>query len=291
MRSPGAFVKKYKLEILLVAPLLLYMVVFTYGPVLQLAAMSLDANGDARGFVPGLDHYREVLGHYQFPRALFNTLFVTFTGLFLELTLGLFVAVQLNRHIRFRGAFRAFYLLPLGVPTIVAAANMRWIFDTNGFINKVLMHLEVIDIPINWGAGGFLTLFTIVVSDMWKVTPMVMLILLAGLESIPDEIYEAAKMDGAYAFQTFRRITLPLLKPSITMALVIRGIDSFRILELPLVLAGKSEPVLSTFAYFEYHEALNPYTSAADSVILLLLILVSIAGYLWLSGSEETVRA
>ncbi len=91
-------------------------------------------------------------------------------------------------------------------------------------------------------------------------------------------------MDGARAGQRFRRITLPLLKPSITMALVIRGIDCFRIFEMPLVLTGKSLPVLSTFAWTEYSEALNPHTSAADSVILLLLILLSIAGYLWISG-------
>jgi trehalose transport system permease protein len=280
LQPEPTFLRKQSTKILLLLPLFSYIAVFTGLPMLQVVGMSFDTNGDAKGIAWGLENYRVILGHFQFAKAFFNTVFITFVGLGLELTLGLFVAVQLNRHIKFRGIIRAVYLLPLGIPTIVAAANMRYIFDTHGFLNDALASLGMIDLPINWGAGGILTLMSIVAADMWKVTPMVMLILLAGLESIPEEIYDAARMDGAYGFTTFRRITLPLLKPSITMAIIIRGIDSFRIFELPLVLAGRSEPVLSTYAYSEYHDALNPYTSAADSVILLLLILISVTTYL-----------
>jgi trehalose transport system permease protein len=290
MARLSRFPRAHGFEIVLLLPLLLYIAAFTYVPVLQLIGLSFDANGRALGFEFGLANYAQLFRHFQFVDALLNTLFITFAGLALELTVGLFIAIQLNRRFPLRGAFRALYLLPLGVPTIVAAANMRYIFDSNGWLNQTLLSLGVIGTPVDWGGGGILTLLTVVVADMWKVTPMVMLILLAGLESIPEELYEAAKIDGAHAWQRFRHVTLPLLKPAITMALVIRGIDCFRIFEIPLVLAGKSGPVLSTFAWTEYSEALNPYTSAADSVILLLLILVCIAGYLRLAGGAATAR-
>jgi trehalose transport system permease protein len=125
------------------------------------------------------------------------------------------------------------------------------------------------------------------VADMWKVTPVVILILLAGLESIPGEVYEASNIDGATAWQTFRYITLPLLKPSITMALILRGIDAFRVFELMLVLAGRATPVLSTFAYDEYNNYANAYSSAAASTILVVIIAVFIIGYLKITDSGE----
>lgn len=282
-----SFIKKYYFEIMLITPLVLYLAASTYAPVLQVIAMSFDANGDAPGFEFGLRNYADIFQHYQFARAFFNTLFISFAGLTLELTLGLFVAVELNKRFKFRGFMRSLYILPLGIPTIVAAVIMRYIFDTSGFLNQLLLKIGLIDSPVIWGEGGLLTLMTVVIADMWKVTPVVMLILLAGLENIPNDIYESAKIDGASPFQTFRRITLPLLKPAITMALVIRGIDAFRIFELPLVMAGKSEPVLGTFVYSEFVEALNPYGSAAAAVILLMLILLSVSAYLWFSGAKS----
>jgi trehalose transport system permease protein len=114
-----------------------------------------------------------------------------------------------------------------------------------------------------------------------------MLILLAGIESIPEELYEAARIDGANPWRIFWKITLPLLKPSITVALIIRGIDAFRIFELPLILVGRTEPVMSTYAYFEYVEAVNPHTSAAAGTLLLVMILVTLVGYLRVAGSKE----
>ncbi|MBN1383159.1 MAG: sugar ABC transporter permease [Deltaproteobacteria bacterium] len=287
MERVNSFVGRYYFEILLISPLFLYLAVSTYSPVIQVIGMSFDANQEQTGFEFGFYNYISIFGHFQFLQALFNTFFISMVGLALELSLGLFVAIQLNKRIKFRGIIRSVYILPLGIPTIVAASNMRYIFDTNGFLNNVLMSLNIIDLSIDWGAGGIITLLTIVIADMWKVTPLVMLILLAGLENIPEDIYESAKIDGASSFQIFRRITLPLLKPAITMALVIRGIDSFRIFELPLVLAGKSEPVLGTFVYSEYNEALNPYTSSAAAVILLMMIILFIVSYLWFSGTKE----
>lgn len=140
---------------------------------------------------------------------------------------------------------------------------------------------------MDWASGGFKTLLMVSIADMWKVTPLVILLLLAGLESIPDEVYEASNIDGATVWQTFKYVTLPLLKPSITMALILRAIDAFRIFELVLVLAGRATPVISTFAYDEYNNYANAYTSAAASTILLLIIAVFIVSYLKIGGTKE----
>lgn len=275
------------LHIILVAPLLLYILGFTLAPVIQTFIMSFQ---DKQSGVFTLANYSYIMGHFQFKSAVINTLIVTFAGLSLEVVMGLILALLLTRGLKGQGVFRMLFLIPLGVPTIVAASNMRYIFDTYGIVNEIMIKMGLIDIPLDWTGGGALTLISIIVADMWKVTPLVMLILIAGLESIPKSLYESAEVDGATTWQKFRRITLPLLKPAITMALVIRGIDAFRIFEIPITLAGRSMPVLSTYAFYEYNEALNPYTSAASSVILLVMIFVAIGSYLKIAGGSEVIR-
>jgi trehalose transport system permease protein len=278
--------RKRKLEISLTIPLFGYIILLTFVPVLYAIYLSvIDPSADT--FT--LRHYREIIFHFQFRQALFNTLFITFAGLFLELCLGMVMALLLSRDFWGRGPLRAIFLISLGVPTIVTAANMRYIFDTTGLLNETLLGLGLLHVPYDWTQGGLPTLMAVIVADMWKVTPLVMLILLAGIEAIPREIYEAAKIDGASRWGEFWAITLPLLRPSITIALIIRGIDAFRIFELPLVLVGRTEPVMSTYAYFEYFEALNPHTSAAAGTLLLAMILITIIGYLKITGSREIV--
>jgi trehalose transport system permease protein len=252
--------------------------------------VSLSFRDQFTGTFPTLDNYWALVEHFQFWEAVANTLFITGVGLTLELCLGLAMALSLSIPFWGRGLARALMLLPLGIPTIVSAANMRYIFGTVGYLNEALLRLGLIDVPIDWVSSGLRSLLTVVVADMWKVTPLVMLILLAGLEGIPGELYETAMIDGAGPWQRFRHITVPLLKPSITAALVIRGIDAFRIFALPLTLVGRSTPVLSTYAYFEYVEYQNPYTSAASATILVVMILSAILAYLWIAGTEEVIR-
>ncbi|MBW2121947.1 MAG: sugar ABC transporter permease [Deltaproteobacteria bacterium] len=268
-------------------PLVGYIILLTVVPVFY--ALYLSLVDPASGKLT-LHHYGEIVFHFQFRQALFNTLFITFVGLFLELCLAMVMALTLSRNFTGRGVLRAILLVSLGVPTIVAAANMRYIFDTTGLLNEVLLRLGILRVPYDWARGGIPTLMTIIAADMWKVTPLVMLILLAGIEAIPKELYESARIDGAGPWKEFWRITLPLLRPSITIALVIRGIDAFRIFELPLVLVGRTEPVMSTYAYFEYFEADNPNTSAAAGTILLIMILVTVIGYLRIMGTREVGR-
>jgi trehalose transport system permease protein len=120
----------------------------------------------------------------------------------------------------------------------------------------------------------------ILVVELWKVTPLVTLILLAGLEGIPESALEAAQIDGAGPWRRFWYVTLPLLRPAFVTAVVLRATDAFRIFELPLILTGKSLPVLGTFAYSEYYDYNNPFTSAAAASLLLGLIALFLAGYL-----------
>jgi len=264
----------------------LYLAALTVVPVFSTLLSSLQTpQGDW-----GLGAYRTIVSHYQFGEAVANTLMVTALGLGLELALGLAAALALAGGGRVFAWARVALLVPLGVPTIVAASAMRYIFGTAGYLNEVLYRLGVIDLPIDWTGSRWLAVITVAVADTWKVTPLVMLILLAGLQAIPRQLYEAARTDGATGWQQFARITLPLLRPAITMALIVRGVDAFRIFALPLALAGRNLPVLSTYAYVEYLEYGNPNTAAASSTLLLLMILVTVAAYLRFAGREEALR-
>ncbi|NIQ37711.1 MAG: ABC transporter permease subunit [Proteobacteria bacterium] len=278
------FFRKKGVEISLTVPLVGYIVLLTIVPVFYVIYLSL-VDPSAHKFT--LRHYREIIFHFQFRQALFNTFFITFVGLFLELCLGMVMALILSQDFSGRGFFRALVLISLGVPTIVAAANMRYIFDTSGLLNEVLIRIGLFRVPVDWTKGGLTSLMVVVAADMWKVTPLVMLILLAGIESIPPQLYESARIDGASRWKEFWKITLPLLRPSITMALIIRGIDAFRIFEMPLILSGRTLPVMSTYSYFEYFEAINPNTSAAAGTILLLMIVIAIIGTLRIVESKE----
>lgn len=270
--------RRHWLEVLLVAPLAFYILGFTLGPVLYTIFMGFQDS--VTGRFPTLRNYAEIIDG-QFAKALGNTVFITVVGVTLEIAIGLLLALILSRSFRGKGLVRALLLVPLGVPTLVSALNMSYIFRTTGYLNELLYRLGLIEVPIDWASGGLRTLMMVVLADLWKVTPIVTLLLLAGLESIPRDVYEAAEVDGAKAWQRFLYVTLPLLRPSITMAVILRTIDTFRIFDLPLVLAGRVTPVLATYTYFEYFNYNNEFTSAASATILLLLIMLLTGVYLY----------
>ncbi|GAX89508.1 carbohydrate ABC transporter permease [Effusibacillus lacus] len=272
------WLKRYRMETLLLAPLVIYILGLTVVPVLRAIVMGFQKKGTEEWT---LDNYRYLFSRPEFSDAFWNTLIITVVGLSLQIAIGLIVALSLKHITKGKGIFRTLTMIPMGVPTLVSGVTMIYIFATSGYLNELLYDLKLSEVPIDWAAGGFSTLMMIVVADMWKVMPIVVLLLLAGLESISDDVYEAAKVDGATPWQTFWRITLPLLRPSITMALILRAIDAFRIFELPLVLAGRNTPVLSTYAYTEYGTYNNPYTSGAASTILLLMIVAFIFLYMF----------
>lgn len=269
---------RHWLDLLLVAPLVLYILFFMLVPVGQSIYLSfMSASGDGLTF----DNYRTVVNRSQFQAAFVNTLGITAMGVTMEMIAGIIIALMLSRAFRGRGLFRSIVLVPLGVPTLVAGAAMLYFVGFNGYLNEVLLDLGIIDTPIYWQQSGPRGMFAIAIADLWKTTPLVVLILLAGLESIPGDVYEAASVDGAGGWQRFWHHTIPLLMPAITMALILRVIDAFRIFDIALVLAGQAIPVMSSFVYFDYRAgSINTATAAA--VILLLMILVFVVAYLLL---------
>ncbi|RMF87440.1 MAG: sugar ABC transporter permease [Nitrospinota bacterium] len=267
-------------------PLLCYLFAFTLVPLLASLKMSITA--PEQGGFPSGQNFRYLLSHGQFDDALFNTIAITLLGLCLQLVVGMILALMMHRTFWGRGLIRTIVLIPMGVPTIVSGVIFTYVFDIGGYLNELLFRLGEISHPIDWQAGGLRTILSVVFADMWKVTPLVTLILLAGLESIPEEVYEAGAVDGVTPLSRFFFLTLPLLKPSITMAVILRAIDAFRIFEIPLILTGKTTPVLATFAYFEYYEYNNPYTSAAAATLLTAIILGFILLYLFLVERKES---
>ena len=270
------WLKKYKLEIAMVLPFAAYILYFMLVPVVQSIWYSFVHAGTSD---LTLDNYRDVMNQSTFSDAFTNTLGITAIGVTLEMVIGMGIAVMLSRQFRGRGLFRTVVLLPLGVPTLVAGAAMLYFVGFNGYLNRILIDLNIIDIPIYWQESGWKGMVSIALADVWKALPLVVLILLAGLEGIPEDVYEAAGIDGATGWQKFIHHTLPLLMPSITMALILRSIDAFRIFDIAMVLAGQSVPVMSSFVYFEY-AARNVNVASAAAVILLLMIAVWVVLYM-----------
>jgi trehalose transport system permease protein len=290
-----AWVGRYRFELALVAPLLIYMIVLTIVPILDTIRISFTARSDLS--FPSLASYGAVFGSEVFRQAVVNTLIVALLSLALEMTIGLGVALALHAPFRGRGFVRTVMLVPLGVPTIVSGAVMILLFSRSGYINALIASFYDV-LPgdpqfqaINWTGGGFLTLLTIAIADMWKVLPVVTLIFLAGLQSIPEEVYEAADVDGATKWQRFWRVTLPLLLPYVTMALILRAIDVFRIFELALVIGGiRVAPVLGSYIGSRYlPPSSDPFTAASASMVLFVIIMVFIVLYLRFVAARREV--
>ena len=273
----GHLLRTYWLETLMVLPLALYIGLLTLVPVLQ--AIALGFTDRYSGAFPTLANYEYIVSRPDFGDAVVNTIGITLIGVTLEMTVGLILALMLARAFRGRGLFRTVILTPMGVPTLVAGAAMLYFFRTNGYVNELLLRFGLIDVPVYWTESGLRGMFAVALADMWKVTPIVVLLLLAGLEAIPGDVYEAADVDGASPWETFRSITFPLLMPSITMALILRAIDAFRIFDVVMVMASRSIPVMSTFVYINYFDFQDQYTASAAATILLLMIVAFVAAY------------
>ncbi len=286
IRGLAAAVRRHGFQMLLLLPLVAYILGFTLLPVLR--SIYYGFTTEAGAFT--LEHYRQLFENSQFHLSMRNTVLITLIGLTLELAVGLGLALILTRNFRLRGLFRSLMMVPMGVPTIVSGVTMLYVFSSTGYLNELFFRLGLIDVPIDWASGGMRTIMMVVVADMWKVTPIVVLLMLAGLDAIPEQLYEAASVDGASSWRAFWSVTLPLLKPAITMTVILRGVDTFRIFELPLVLAGRVNPVLATLAYTEYNDYGNLHTSGAAATFLTGIILIFVVAYLLLVERERRTQ-
>ena len=239
----------------------------------------------------GLDNYLEALGDQRFREALVHTLVFTVASVTLELTLGCVLALAMNRTFRGRGLVRAAILVPWAIPTVVAALIWRFMFDgDSGIVNAALASLGV-DPPV-WFVDRLAAWVPVVLGDVWKETPFVALLLLAGLQGIDASLYEAARIDGASAWRQFRHITLPLLKPALLVALIFRTRDAFRVFDLVYVMTGggpgtATEPI-ALYTFTSLLQNLRFGYGSALSVLVFLVAFLLALGYIRVVGADLT---
>ncbi len=247
-----------------------------------------------RPFV-GLENYAELLRTARFWSALGHTAFFTAVSVSLELLLGLVFALAMNRAFRGRGLVRAAVLVPWAIPTVVAALLWRFMFEgQSGIANAVLVRAGALDEPIVWFVHAATAWIPVILADVWKTTPFVALLLLAGLQGIDRSLYEAAAVDGASAWWQLRRITLPLLKPAILVALIFRTLDAFRVFDLVYVLTsggpGTSTEPVALYAFNALLQNLRFGYGSAISVVIFLVTFALALVYIRVLGAELLVE-
>jgi ABC-type sugar transport system permease subunit len=214
--------------------------------------------------------------------ALFNTLFFTVTTVALELVFGMIIALLMDRALRLRGILRATVLIPWAMPTVVAAMLWRWMYnDQSGIINALLYSLGIIPEYVQFLAEPVLAWTAVIVTEVWKTTPFMALLLLAGLQVIPRDVYEASAIDGASKVRTFFTITLPLIKPVLLVALLFRTLDAFRVFDVIFVMTGggpgNATESLSLYTYKTMFGALDfGYGSALSVLTFICVIIISV---------------
>jgi multiple sugar transport system permease protein len=217
----------------------------------------------------GLENYRFLLQDERFWNALQNTAYFTGVSVSAQLLLGLGIALLLNRSFRGKDWVRALILVPWVIPTVVSARMWEWIYNPEfGILNFLL------GAKINWLGTPGLALHAAIFADVWKTTPFVVILLLAGLQIIPRELYQAARVDGAGAWAAFRRITLPLLMPVLLVTLIFRMLDAWRVFDVIYVLTGggpaNTTETLSLYAYKMLFQTLQFGYGSALSVVTFL---------------------
>jgi trehalose/maltose transport system permease protein len=244
----------------------------------------------------GLDNYFGAAGVWhdaQFHHAIWETIKFTLITVSFEFVLGLIIALVVNSSFRGRGAMRAVMLVPWAIPTVVAARMWQWMLnDVFGVINDLGVRLHLLSHSHAWISDPKTALASVCAVDIWKTTPFVALLLLAGLQVIPKDLYEAAAVDGANALQQFWRITLPLLRPAILVTLIFRTLDALRVFDVFYVFFG-DRPDTQTMAIYDQStivgDGLVGYGSAL-SVAIFLIIAIFVIIYVTamrVSGGEQ----
>jgi multiple sugar transport system permease protein len=265
-----------KLGWMLCAPAVLAMLLVTAYPIVYAIVLSfqdLDLRFPEEGGFVGLDNYQSVLSSSLWWTDLFNTAFITVIAVSVELVLGMAIALVMYRAIFGRGAIRASVLIPYGIVTVVAAFSWQFAFDpATGFVNN----LPLIADDKAWFGDRFSAFAVIIMAEIWKTVPFMALLLLAGLTTIDEGLYEAAKVDGATAWQRFWRITLPLMKPAILVALLFRTLDSFRVFDTIFIMTRGAQDTesVSILGYNQLISRLNLGLGSAVSVLIFICVLL-----------------
>lgn len=233
----------------------------------------------------GSIRWRGVLADEDWWNAVWNTVRFSVISVTLETVLGLLVALVLNAEFKGRGIVRAAILVPWAIPTIVSAKMWGWMLnDQFGIVNHALMSLGIIDSPIAWTARPDTAMLAVIIVDVWKTTPFMALLMLAGLQMIPRDMYESARIDGIHPLRVFLRVTLPLLRPALMVAVIFRLLDALRIFDLIWVLTPRSEGTvtMSVISYLNLQQFGDYGEGSAQSSLLFAIIAIFVALYIWL---------
>jgi multiple sugar transport system permease protein len=227
----------------------------------------------------GLDNYTAIFSGdtgEMFWNAFYNTTFFTVTCVLIETVLGVAMALVMHKAFRGRAIVRASILVPWAIPTVVSALVWRWIFDADrGAANAVL------GTDIVWASEGWQAVLSVIIADTWKTAPFIGLLVLAGLQTIPAEVYEAAKVDGASPVQQFWRLTLPLVKPTLLVAVLFRLLDTLRMFDLPAVLLGLQYESVQTLSILAFNESKQTRFGPAAAYAVVLFIYVAVVAYMF----------
>ncbi|BAU04734.1 carbohydrate ABC transporter permease [Fischerella sp. NIES-3754] len=273
----------------LLPALLLLLLVFGY-PILRAFWLSLFAKNlgtQLQANFAGLDNYVRMAGDGRFWQSFWISSVFTTASVIFELVLGLGIALILNQRFFGRGAVRTVAIIPWALPTALIGLAWAWIFnDQFGVVNDILLRLGVIQTGINWLGEPTLAMVAVVFADVWKTTPFISILLLAGLQSISSDLYEAHAIDGAKPWQSFYQITLPLLMPQILIAMLFRFAQAFGIFDLIAVMTGGgpggATEVVSLYIYSTIMRYLDFGYGAALVVVTFLLLVTAVAIASWL---------
>ncbi|MCM2131169.1 carbohydrate ABC transporter permease [Larsenimonas rhizosphaerae] len=235
------------------------------------------------------DGWYGVLADSLWWNSVWNTLYFTVVSVGCETVLGIIVALVLNANFRGRTLVRAAMLIPWAIPTIVSAKMWAWMLnDQFGIINHILISLGLIDMPLAWTANADLSMWAVIIVDVWKATPFVALLVLAALQMLPSDCYEAARVDGIHPVRVFFKVTLPLITPALLVAVIFRALDALRVFDVIYVLTSNASSTMTMSVYarqqlVEFQDV--GYGSAASTLLFLIIALITVA-YLYLGRRQ-----
>ncbi|MCP3053721.1 sugar ABC transporter permease [Aurantimonas sp. LRZ36] len=228
----------------------------------------------------GEGEYFGLLFDPQWWNSVWNTVYYSVISVSIETVLGLAFALVLNAEFKGRALVRAAVLIPWAIPTIVSAKMWAWMMnDQFGILNDMLMAIGVLSAPVAWTATPETAMWAVIIVDVWKTTPFMALLILAGLQMVPGDIYEAAKIDGIHPVKVFWKVTLPLIRPAILVAVIFRALDALRVFDLIYVLTPNNTDTktMSVFAQenlFQFDKF--AYGSAASTLLFLVIAFITL---------------
>lgn len=288
------YISQKKLAAILIIPAVIIIFAIVIYPLLNAFYQSfIDSNlayPQLRKFI-GIGNYIDILQDKYFWLSMLNTVYFTIFSIILEFLFGFIIALVLNEKFYLKWLVRTLIIIPWAIPPVVNATVWKWILNSEyGSLNSILHSLGIIKDYKAWLSSPFWSMMMVIFADAWKYTPLVAIMLLAALQTIPEDVYEAAKIDGASPFRRFISVTVPLVKPTIIVVLILRTFEAFKIFDLVFVMT-KGGPsfktaVISYYTYLETFSQLNVGRGAA--IAYLIVIFMSILSYLYIRNLKDS---